>query len=136
MDEKKGRIRVMISKINSDGHWRGPLLVSQALRDAGMEVIYTDALSPEEIVQTAVQESVDVIGLNIGIARYEAMQKMMRIFDEKGVEGILIVAGGVIPREDIPKLKEMGVAEVFPPGSSLKRIVDFIVENVGKEAIN
>lgn len=122
-------IKVLIAKTALDGHWRGVYVVSMAMRDAGMEVIYGGDLNPYQIVQTAIQEDVDVIGLNIG-GRYYQVGIIMEQLKEKGVEDVLIVAGGTVPPDDIPLLKEMGIAEVFPPGSSLKSITNFVKENV------
>lgn len=127
---KKGKIKVLLAKTNIDGHWQGPYVVASALRDAGMEVVYMDAAGPDQIVQAAIHEDVNVIGLNIASTRYGVTKRVMEILREKGVEGVLTVAGGQIPREDIPELKAMGIAEAFPPGSSLKTIVSFIQEHV------
>lgn len=122
-------IRVLLAKTSLDGHWRGPLVVSMAMRDAGMEVIYIGESNPYQIVTTAIQESVDVIGLNIG-SRYYQVKIVMEELKKKDVKDMLIIAGGTIPPEDIPVLKEMGIAEVFPPGSALDSIVNFIKEKV------
>lgn len=127
---EKRKIKVLLAKANIDGHWWGPLAVVTALRDAGMEVIYLDQVGPSGIAETAIQEGVDVIGFNIASTRYEAVKKVVDILREKGVKDVLMVAGGQVPREDFPELKGMGIAEVFPPGSSLNRIVDFIAKNV------
>ena len=128
MSTQKNPIKVLITKTSLDGHWRGPLTVTSALRDAGMEVIYGGMLNPFEIVAAAMQEDVDVLGLNIG-GRYNAVRLVMEQLQEKGMDDILVVAGGTIPREDIPTLKEMGIAEVFPPGSTVEAIIDFIRNN-------
>lgn len=122
-------IKVLIAKTALDGHWRGVYVVSTALRDAGMEVIYGGDLNPYQIVETAIQEAVDVVGLNIG-GRYYQVRIIMEQLKEKGMVDVLVVAGGTIPPDDIPVLKEMGIAEVFPPGSSLNSITSFIKENV------
>jgi methylmalonyl-CoA mutase C-terminal domain/subunit len=126
--ERKG-IKVLMAKASLDGHWRGIAVVSTALRDAGMEVIYGGALSAAEIAQAAIQEDVDVIGINIG-AGYMAVQELMQLLRKEGVNNVLVVAGGTIPPQDIPQLKQMGVAGVFPPGSRLDSIVAFIEERV------
>lgn len=126
--ERKG-IKVLMAKASLDGHWRGVAVVSTALRDAGMEVIYGGALSAAQMAQAAIQEDVDVIGINIG-AGYMAVQELMQLLHEKGANNILVVAGGTIPPQDIPQLEQMGVAGVFPPGSRLDSIVAFIRENV------
>jgi len=129
MSPENRRIRVLMAKTALDGHWRGVYIVTTAMRDAGMEVIYGGALDPYQIVETAIQEDVDVLGLNIG-GRYYQIRTVMEQLKERGVEDILVIAGGTVPREDILLLKEMGIAEVFPPGSSLDSIVNFIKKNV------
>ena len=129
MRPKNRIIKVLIAKTALDGHWRGVYVVSMAMRDAGMEVIYGGDLNPYQIVETAIQEAVDVIGLNIG-GRYHQVRIIMEQLKEKGVEDVLIVAGGTVPPDDIPMLKEMGVSEVFPPGSTLDSITSYIKENV------
>jgi len=118
-----------MAKTSLDGHLRGPLVVSRALRDAGMEVIYGGMLSAEEIINAAVQEYVDVIGLNIG-GRYGTIKRVLEMIEQQNLGHILVIAGGSIAPEDIPLLKEMGAKEVFPPGSSLESIVHFIKANV------
>ncbi|MCP4665272.1 MAG: methylmalonyl-CoA mutase [Deltaproteobacteria bacterium] len=125
MDTKVKRPRVLLAKPNLDGHWTGVAVVAMALRDAGMEVIYGGMLGAEEIVKTAIQEDVDVIGLSLG-GRYQQVREFMERLRENKVENMVVVAGGTIPREDIPLLKEMGISEVFPPGSSLDAIVAYI----------
>ena len=126
------RIKVLMAKTSIDAHWRGVAVVSMALRDAGMEVVYGGMLNSKQIAEAALQEDVDVIGLNIG-CRYGQVSELMRILRERGAEDVLVVAGGTIPREDIPRLKEMGVAEVFPPGSRLDSIVSYIKQHVRPE---
>lgn len=128
MIEGKRAIKVLMAKTSLDGHWRGVAMVTTALRDAGMEVIYGGMIVPKQIVETAVQEDVDVIGLNIG-GRHAGVKEMFMLMKEKGMDNVLVVAGGVVPPEDVPILKEMGVSGVFPPGSSLDDIVAFIREN-------
>jgi len=123
------KIKVLMAKTSLDGHLRGPIVVSRALRDAGMEVIYGGMLSAEEIITTAVQEYVDVIGLNIG-GRYGTVKRVLDMMQRQDLGHILVIAGGSVPPEDIPVLKEMGVKGVFPPGSSLESIVHFIKANV------
>ena len=130
---KKGKpIKVLMAKTNLDGHWRGPIVVSMALRDAGMEVVYGRQLNPAEIAETAIQEDVDVIGLNV-CGRYDTIAELIRILKERHVDDKLVVAGGTIPPADIKLLRGMGVADVFPPGSSMDAIVKFIQENVGRD---
>jgi len=128
MQEENKAIKVLMAKTSLDGHWRGVAVVATALRDAGMEVIYGGALTPQQIAEAAIQEDVDVIGLNIG-GRYGVVERLMELLRERGVRDVLIVAGGTIPDDDIPHLKELGIAEVFPPGSSTVRIAEFIKEH-------
>ena len=123
------RIKVLMAKTSLDGHLRGPLVVSRALRDAGMEVIYGGMLSAEEIINAAVQEYVDVIGLNIG-GRYGTIKRVLEMMEQQNLGHILVIVGGSIAPDDIPLLKEMGAKGVFPPGSSLESIVHFIKANV------
>ncbi|MFA4836562.1 MAG: cobalamin-dependent protein [Dehalococcoidia bacterium] len=120
-----------MAKTSLDGHWRGPVVVSTALRDAGMEVIFGGRMRSDEIANTAIQEDVDVIGLNIG-GRYGQVEDMIRMLREKQADDKLIIAGGTIPPEDIPVLKKMGVSEVFPPESDLNLIVQYVKEHVNK----
>ncbi len=124
-------IKVVIAKTSLDGHWRGPMLVTTALREAGMEVVYLGMVKPTEILDAAIQEDADVVGLNIG-GRYYQVKELLRLLQENKVNA-LVVAGGTIPREDISLLKDEGVDEVFPPGSSLESIVGYIRGNVGKK---
>jgi len=128
------KIRVLMAKPGLDGHDRGVKVVARALRDAGMEVIYTGLhQTPEEIVETAIQEDVDVIGLScLSGAHMTLFPKVIEMLHERGVKDVLVTAGGIIPEEDIPKLKEAGIAEVFGPGTSLKEIVEFTKKNVRK----
>ena len=130
MKEKK--IRVLIAKPGLDGHDRGAKVVARALRDAGMEVIYTGLRqTPEQIVETALQEDVEVIGLSIlSGAHTHLFPEIMRLLKENGAEDILVIGGGVIPEEDIPELKKIGIAEVFTPGTDTREIVNFIKEKV------
>ncbi len=125
------KIRVLLAKPGLDGHDRGAKVVAHALREAGMEVIYTGLhQTVPSIVNQAIQEDVDVIGLSImSGAHIPICRKLMDLVKEKGIEDKLIVVGGVIPSRDIPVLKEMGVDGVFPGGSYFKDIVKFIQEN-------
>lgn len=125
-------IKVLMAKTGLDGHWRGPMVVSAGLRDAGMEVVYGRQLNAAEIAETAIQEDVDVIGLNV-CGRYDPIAELIRILKERQVDDKLLVAGGTIPPADIKLLKEMGIAAVFPPGSSMDAIVKFIQENAGRD---
>ncbi len=130
MEGKK--IRVLIAKPGLDGHDRGAKVVARALRDAGMEVIYTGLRqTPEQIVETAIQEDVDVIGLSIlSGAHTHLFPKIMELLKENNIEDIIVMGGGVIPEEDIPELKKEGIAEIFTPGTDTRNIVKFIKEKV------
>ena len=132
MAEKK--IRVLIAKPGLDGHDRGAKVVARALRDAGMEIIYTGLRqTPEMIVEAALQEDVDVIGLSILSGAHMALfPRIMNLLKENGLDDVLVVAGGIIPDEDVPALKEIGIRAVFGPGTSTEEIVKFIEEEVGK----
>ncbi|ADW21550.1 MULTISPECIES: cobalamin B12-binding domain-containing protein [Thermus] len=122
------RIRVLIAKPGLDGHDRGAKVVARALRDAGMEVIYTGLRqTPEMIVSAAIQEDVDAIGLSIlSGAHMHYFREVKRLLEEQGASDILLFGGGIIPDEDVPKLQELGVAAVFGPGTSTQEIVDFL----------
>jgi len=130
MEGKK--IRVLIAKPGLDGHDRGAKVVARALRDAGMEIIYTGLRqTPEQIVETAIQEDVDVIGLSIlSGAHTHLFPKIMELLKENNIEDIIVMGGGVIPEEDIPELKKEGIAEIFTPGTDTRNIVKFIKEKV------
>ncbi len=124
----KRKIRVLIAKPGLDGHDRGAKVVARALRDAGFEVIYTGLrLTPEQIVNTAVQEDVDVIGLSILSGAHNALvPRIMELLKEKGMEDVLVLVGGIIPDVDIPFLKSVGVSEILLPGTSTEEIIKFI----------
>lgn len=128
------KIRVLIAKPGLDGHDRGAKFVARALRDAGMEVIYTGLRqTPEAIANAAVQEDVDAVGLSIlSGAHNTLLPKVVELLKEKGAEDILVFGGGVIPESDIPFLKEHGVKAVFTPGTSSEEFIKFIKENVRK----
>ena len=120
-------IRVLLTKIGLDGHDAGVLLVARALRDAGMEVIYTGPWqTPESVVETAIQEGADVIGISSLAYDHVLVPKLMKRLNERGAGDIPVLVGGVIPGPDVRKLKEAGVAGVFHPGSTLDSIVDFV----------
>lgn len=124
----KRPIRVLIAKPGLDGHDRGAKVIARALRDAGMEVIYTGLRqTPEQIVAAAVQEDVDVVGMSLlsGAHNY-LFPKVVELLKEQGVDDVLIVGGGIIPDEDIPGLKEAGVDEIFTPGTPIAKMVDYI----------
>ncbi len=122
------RIRVLVAKPGLDGHDRGAKIVARALRDAGMEVIYTGLRqTPEQIVAAALQEDVDVIGISIlSGAHNTILPRICDLLRAQGMEDVLVIVGGIIPDEDIPSLKKAGVAEIFQPGSPTQGIIDFI----------
>ena len=123
-----GKIRVVIAKPGLDGHDRGAKIIARALRDAGMEVIYTGLhQTPEQIVETAVQEDADAVGISIlSGAHMTLVPKIVDGLRENGLDDVLVVVGGTIPKEDSDELKERGVAEVFTPGAPTTEIVDFL----------
>src|ERR671910_1018687 len=131
-----GKIRVVIAKPGLDGHDRGAKIIARALRDAGMEVIYTGLhQTPEQIVETAIQEDADAVGISIlSGAHMTLVPKILAGLRDNGVEDILVVVGGTIPKDDVTTLKEQGVAEVFTPGAPVSQIVDFLKEHVPVEA--
>jgi methylmalonyl-CoA mutase, C-terminal domain len=126
------KIRVVIAKPGLDGHDRGAKVIARALRDAGMEVIYTGLRqTPEQIVGAALQEDADAIGLSIlSGAHMHICPRVMELLKEKGLEDVLVVIGGIIPDVDIPKLREIGIKGIFLPGSPMQDIIRFIAENV------
>jgi methylmalonyl-CoA mutase C-terminal domain/subunit len=127
------KIRVVVAKPGLDGHDRGAKIIARALRDAGMEVIYTGLhQTPEQIVETALQEDADAVGLSIlSGAHMTLVPKVVELLREQDAGDIVVVVGGTIPNQDIPELKELGVAEVFTPGAPTQAIIDFIQESVG-----
>jgi len=126
------KIRVVIAKPGLDGHDRGAKVIARALRDAGMEVIYTGLRqTPEQIVAAALQEDADAIGLSIlSGAHMHICPRVMELLKEKGLEDVIVVVGGIIPDVDIPRLQGMGVRGIFLPGSPMQNIVTFINANV------
>jgi methylmalonyl-CoA mutase C-terminal domain/subunit len=122
------KIRVLIAKPGLDGHDRGAKVVARGLRDAGMEVIYLGLrLTPEQIAEAAIQEDVDVVGLDcLSGAHMALFPKTVKLIRDKGGKDVLVVVGGIIPKKDISKLKEAGIAEVFGPGTPIEEIVKFI----------
>jgi methylmalonyl-CoA mutase C-terminal domain/subunit len=128
--EKK--IRVLVAKPGLDGHDRGAKVVARALRDAGMEVIYTGLhQTAEMVVETAIQEDVDVIGLSLlSGAHMTLFVDVIKLLKEKGMDNVLVVGGGIIPEEDAPKLKKAGIAGIFGPGTPCDDIVEFIKKKV------
>ncbi len=122
------KIRVVVAKPGLDGHDRGAKIIARALRDAGMEVIYTGLhQTPEQIVETAIQEDADAVGLSIlSGAHMTLVPRIVELLNEQDAGDILVTVGGTIPADDIPELKSLGVAEVFTPGASTQAIIDFI----------
>src|SRR5689334_8613925 len=126
MSERK--IRVVVAKPGLDGHDRGAKIIARALRDAGMEVIYTGLhQTPEQIAATVIQEDADAVGLSIlSGAHMTLVPKIVEMLREQGADDVLVTVGGTIPADDIPELKELGVSEVFTPGATTQEIIDFI----------
>jgi methylmalonyl-CoA mutase, C-terminal domain len=129
-------IRVVVAKPGLDGHDRGAKVVARALRDAGMEVIYTGLhQTPEQIVETAIQEDADCIGLSVlSGAHMTLFQKLLALLAERDAEDIVVFGGGIIPEDDIPLLTEAGVAKVFTPGATTQEIVTWVRDNIGDGA--
>ena len=125
-------LRIVVAKPGLDGHDRGAKVVARALRDAGHEVIYTGLhQTPEQIVETAIQEDADLIGLSVlSGAHMTLFKKLIGLLDERDARDIVVIGGGIIPEDDIPLLKEMGVAEVFTPGAPTTKIVEWVRANV------
>jgi methylmalonyl-CoA mutase, C-terminal domain len=132
----RGKIRVVVAKPGLDGHDRGAKIIARALRDAGMEVIYTGLhQTPEQIVETVIQEDADAVGLSIlSGAHMTLVPRIVALLREQDVNDVVVTVGGTIPAEDIPELKELGVAEVFTPGASTQSIVEFIREATADRA--
>jgi len=130
--ERKRKLRVMVAKPGLDGHDRGARIIARAYRDAGFEVVYTGLhQTPEEIVEAAIQEDVDMIGLSslAGAHRY-LFSRVIELLRERGASDIVVCGGGIFPDDDIEMLKNAGIKKVFTPGSSLKEIVTWVEENV------
>jgi methylmalonyl-CoA mutase, C-terminal domain len=138
MTERTTPIRVLVAKPGLDGHDRGAKVIARALRDAGMEVIYTGLRqTPEMIVNAAIQEDVDCVGLSILSGAHNAIvPRITALLKEKCASDILLVLGGTIPEQDIPALKEQGVSAIFGPGTSLDAVVRFIREHVKPKGVN
>src|SRR5579885_3605663 len=130
--EAQKKIRVLVAKPGLDGHDRGAKVIARALRDAGMEVIYTGLRQPPEMIASAaVQEDVDVIGLSILSGAHNTLcPQLMKMLHERGMDDVTVLVGGIIPEADIPGLKQAGIAEIFLPGTSTQDIVDFIQKRV------
>jgi methylmalonyl-CoA mutase C-terminal domain/subunit len=131
--DSKRKIRVVVAKPGLDGHDRGAKIIARALRDAGMEVIYTGLhQTPEQIVETVIQEDANAVGLSIlSGAHMTLIPRILELMKDKDVDDVVVIAGGTIPADDIPELKKLGVAEVFTPGASTQDIIDFVRGAVG-----
>jgi len=131
MDEKR-KIRVLVAKPGLDGHDRGARIIARAYRDAGFEVVYSGLhQTPEEVVQAAIQEDVDIIGLSsLAGAHMHLFPRVVELLKEKGADDIVVCGGGIFPEEDIPKLKKVGIKEIFTPGTPLGEVVKWVEENV------
>jgi methylmalonyl-CoA mutase, C-terminal domain len=128
MPSTEKKIRVVVAKPGLDGHDRGAKIIARALRDAGMEVIYTGLhQTPEQIVETVIQEDADAVGLSIlSGAHMTLVPRVVALLREQGVDDVVVTLGGTIPSDDVKELKELGVAEVFTPGASTEQAVEFI----------
>jgi methylmalonyl-CoA mutase C-terminal domain/subunit len=136
MNVHKGKkIRVLIAKPGLDSHDRGAKIVARALRDAGMEVIYTGLRqTPEQIAETALQEDVDVIGLSILSGAHKTLfPRIMRLLEHQDMTDVMVFAGGIIPEEDIAELKKLGIREIFGPGTPTETIIQYVLENISKK---
>ena len=132
----ENKIRVLVAKPGLDGHDRGAKVIARALRDAGMEVIYTGLRqTPEMIASAALQEDVDAVGISILSGAHNTLcPRIINLLKENGMDDTLVLVGGIVPHEDIVELKKIGVSEVFVPGTSTEDIVKFLRENVGQRA--
>jgi methylmalonyl-CoA mutase, C-terminal domain len=133
-----GRVRILVAKPGLDGHDRGIKIVARALRDAGMEVIYTGLhQTPDQIAAAAIQEDVDAVGLScLSGAHMTLFPRVVQLLAEQGAEEILVFGGGIIPDSDVPKLKDAGIAEIFTPGTPTGAIVEWVREHVPEAARN
>ena len=136
MQQSTRPIRVLIAKPGLDGHDRGAKVIARALRDAGMEVIYSGLRqTPEQVAAAAIQEDVDVVGLSILSGAHNVLfPEILKLLKERGGDDILVLAGGIIPDKDIAPLKAMGIREIFLPGTPTQALVDFIRKAVGERA--
>ena len=132
MDNSTRKIRVLVAKPGLDGHDRGAKVIARALRDAGMEVIYTGLRqTPEMIAAAALQEDVDAVGVSILSGAHNTLcPRIVQLLREQGLNDCLVLVGGIVPQEDILRLKQQGVAEIFLPGTSTEEIVEFLHQNV------
>jgi methylmalonyl-CoA mutase C-terminal domain/subunit len=130
--EMASRIRVVVAKPGLDGHDRGAKVVARALRDAGMEVIYTGLhQTPEQIVETAIQEDADAVGLSVlSGAHMTLFRRVLELLSQRGAADIVVFGGGIIPEADIPELERLGVAKIFTPGATTQSIVEWVRNNV------
>lgn len=128
------RIRVLVAKPGLDGHDRGAKIIARAFRDAGFEVVYTGLRqTPEQVVTAALQEDVDVVGLSVlSGAHMTLCPRIMDLMKKEKLDDVLVIVGGIIPDRDIPKLKELGVSEIFQPGVSTEDIIEYIRRHIGK----
>jgi methylmalonyl-CoA mutase C-terminal domain/subunit len=134
--EKGRKLRILVAKPGLDGHDRGARVIARAFRDAGFEVIYTGChQTPEQIVSTAIQEDVDLIGLSIlsGAHTY-SFPRILELLKQSNAEDISVIGGGIFPLEDVPKLKQLGIKEIFEPGAKLKDITDWVSNNIEPRA--
>jgi len=132
MKDAGRRIRILVAKPGLDGHDRGARVIARAFRDAGFEVVYTGLhQTPEQIVAAALQEDVDLIGLSIlSGAHMTLFKRVLDLLRDKGGDHIMVIGGGIIPEEDVPKLKKLGIKAIFLPGTSLDSIVNWVKDNV------
>ena len=129
-------VRIVVAKPGLDGHDRGAKIVARALRDAGMEVVYTGLhQTPEQIVETVIQEDADAVGLSVlSGAHMTLFARLAELIGERGIDDVVVFGGGIIPDEDIPELQRLGVAHIFTPGATTTDIVDWVREHVGAVA--
>jgi methylmalonyl-CoA mutase C-terminal domain/subunit len=134
--QKQRKIRVLIAKPGLDSHDRGAKVVARALRDAGMEVIYTGLRqTPEQIAETALQEDVDVIGLSILSGAHKTLfPKIMRLLRKRDLTDVMVFAGGIIPQEDVAKMKKLGIKEIFGPGTTTETIIHYVLDNLPRRS--
>jgi methylmalonyl-CoA mutase C-terminal domain/subunit len=132
MKDSARRIRILVAKPGLDGHDRGARVIARAYRDAGFEVVYTGLhQTPEEIVAAAIQEDVDLIGLSVlSGAHMSLFKRVLELLKANKAGDVMVIGGGIIPEEDIPKLKKLGIKEIFLPGTSLDKIVSWVKDNV------
>jgi methylmalonyl-CoA mutase C-terminal domain/subunit len=132
MKDSRRRIRILVAKPGLDGHDRGARVIARAYRDAGFEVVYTGLhQTPEQIVAAALQEDVDLIGLSaLSGAHMYLFERVLELLKANKADDIMVIGGGIIPEEDIPKLKKLGIKEIFLPGTSLDNIVNWVRDNV------